>query len=255
MLVNVDSNHMKESLSLLGLPMWVGLLYLLLGFASVKAEWHGELSFRSDYVYRGYSKSQGDPVVQGLIDYQSKSGFFGGLGLSQVNFNDNANANRAQLEIKPYLGGIIPLSVDWRAELSVSGYLYNGNVFGQNGDYAEFGASLYYQDWLSAKIAVAPNAYQRHTTVPSYELGYRRDIFDSVQFSGGVGYSQSWDLLEQDYFYWNMGASWFVTSYLTLDARYVDAHLTNYDHSKYTPEEFYPSPLVNKYLLSITVGF
>ena len=163
MLVNVDSNHMKESLSLLGLPMWVGLLYLLLGFASVKAEWHGELSFRSDYVYRGYSKSQGDPVVQGLIDYQSKSGFFGGLGLSQVNFNDNANANRAQLEIKPYLGGIIPLSVDWRAELSVSGYLYNGNVFGQNGDYAEFGASLHYQDWLSAKIAVAPNAYQRHT--------------------------------------------------------------------------------------------
>ena len=98
---------MKESLSLLGLPMWVGLLYLLLGFASVKAEWHGELSFRSDYVYRGYSKSQGDPVVQGLIDYQSKSGFFGGLGLSQVNFNDNANANRAQLEIKPYLGGML----------------------------------------------------------------------------------------------------------------------------------------------------
>ena len=61
---------MKESVSLLGLPLWVGLLYLLLGFASVKAEWHGELSFRSDYVYRGYSKSQGDPVVQGLIDYQ-----------------------------------------------------------------------------------------------------------------------------------------------------------------------------------------
>ncbi|MEI6270363.1 MAG: hypothetical protein WCP01_15915, partial [Methylococcaceae bacterium] len=46
------------------------LLLLLLGFSPANADWHGDLSFRSDYVYRGYSKSQGNPVVQGLIDYE-----------------------------------------------------------------------------------------------------------------------------------------------------------------------------------------
>ena len=123
-------------------------------------------------------------------------------------------------------------------------------------DYAEFSATLHYQDWLSGKISVAPNAYQRHATVPNYELNYRRDILDTLQFSAGLGYSQAGALLGQDYFYWNLGASWFLTSYLTLDARYVDVHLNEYDtDAELHRNEFYPRPIKNKYLLSITLGF
>ena len=232
-----------------------GLLYLLLGISPANADWHGELSFRSDYVYRGYSKSQGNPVVQGLIDYQDDSGWFVGLGLSQVNFDNLPNTNSAEVEIRPYMGWALPLATDWSTELSVSGYIYNDKIFEQNSDYAEFSATLHYQDWLSGKISVAPNAYQRHATVPSYELNYRRDILDTVQFSGGLGYSQAGALFGQDYFYWNLGVSWFVTSYLTFDARYVDVHLNNYDNSELPGDEFYPRPIKNKYLLSITLGF
>ena len=234
---------------------FTGLLCLLLGFSSANADWYGELSFRSDYVYRGYSKSQGNPVVQGLIDYQNDSGWFGGLGLSQVNFDNQPNTNSAEVEIKPYVGWALSLSTDWSTELAVSGYIYNDKIFEQNADYVEFSATLHYQDWVSGKISVAPNAYQRHATVPSYELNYRRDILDTVQFSGGLGYSQAGALLGQDYFYWNLGVSWFVTSYLTLDARYVDVHLNEDDHSELPGNEFYPRPLENKYLLSITLGF
>ena len=236
------------------LPVF-GLLYLLLFFSPANADWHGELSFRSDYVYRGYSKSQGNPVIQGLIDYQGEAGWFGGLGLSQVNFDNLPNVSSAVVEIKPYAGWAFPLSTDWSTELSASGYLYNSKIFEQNADYAEFSATLHYQDSLSGKISVAPNAYQRHVTVSGYELNYRRDMLDTVQFSGGLGYSQAGALFGQDYFYWNLGASWFVTSYLTLDARYVDVHLNNYDDSELPGEEFYPRPIKNKYLLSITLGF
>ena len=53
-------------------------------------------------------------------------------------------------------------------------------------------------------------------------------LFDTKKsFTAGLGYSQSAALPGQDYFYWNLGASWFVTSYLTLDARYVDARLSH----------------------------
>ena len=231
------------------------LLLLLLGFSPANADWHGELSFRSDYVYRGYSKSQGNPVVQGLIDYQGEAGWFGGLGLSQVNFDNLPNVSSAVVEIKPYAGWAFPLSTDWSTELSASGYIYNNKIFEQNADYAEFSATLHYRDSLSGKISVAPNAYQRHVTVPGYELNYRRDMLDTVQFSGGLGYTQAGALLGQNYFYWNLGASWFVTSYLTLDARYVDVHLDNYDDSELPGDEFYPRPIKNKYLLSITLGF
>jgi uncharacterized protein (TIGR02001 family) len=208
----------------------------------------------SNYVYRGYSKSQGNPVVQGRLDYQGDTGWFGGLGLSQVKFEKQYSSNLSAVEIKPYIGWAMPLSVDWKAELSAGGYVYNEKVFGQKGDYAEFYAALHYQDWLSGKVSVAPNAYQRHVTVPNYELIYRRDILDTVQVSAGVGYYQVGGLMDQDVIYWNLGASWFLTSYLALDIRYVDAQVKKYaDDGEYG--EFYPRQLDNKYLLSITVGF
>ena len=71
----------------------------------------------------------------------------------------------------------------------------------------------------------------------------------------GLGYTQAGALVGQDYFYWNLGASWLVTSYLTLDARYVDVHLNGYDDSELPANHFDPRPLKNKYLLSITLGF
>jgi uncharacterized protein (TIGR02001 family) len=234
---------------------FVGLLCLLFDFLPANADWHGELTFRSDYVYHGYSKSRGDPVVQGLIDYRGNSGWFGGLGLSQVSFDSAPNTSHAEVEIRPFAGWSLPLATDWSTELAVSGYIYNGKIFGQSADYADFSATLNYQDWFSGTISVAPNAYQRHGTVPNYELNFRRDILDTVQFSGGLGYAQAGALLGQNYFYWNLGASWFLTSYLTLDARYVDVHLNEYNDAELNQNDFNPRPLKNKYLLSITLGF
>lgn len=195
-------------------------------------------------------------MVQGHLDYQNDSGWFIGTGLSQVSFDDQSNPDNAELEIKPYLGWSLPLSAAWRTELSVSGYIYNDKIFAHDADYAEFYAALHYQDSLTARVSVAPNAYQRHATVPNYELSYRRDIFDTLQFSAGLGYYQAGALVGQDYFYWNLGASWFLTSYLALDIRYVDVHLDEQHHnSGLHHDEFYPRPLDNKYLLSITLGF
>jgi uncharacterized protein (TIGR02001 family) len=230
-----------------------GLLCLLLGFAPANADWHGKMSFLSDYVYRGYSKSQGNPVVQGDLDYQDDSGWYGGLGLSQVNFDNQSD--HANVEIKPYLGWTLPLSPGWKAELSVNGYIYDGKIFAQDANYEEFGVALHFKDWLSGKISLAPNAYQRHAVVPNYELNYRRDILDTLQFSAGLGYYQSGVLLGQNNFYWNLGASWFVTSYLTMDIRYIDVHLNEHYDSGLYYNVFNPRQLENKYLLSITLGF
>ncbi|WP_228375636.1 TorF family putative porin [Methylomonas denitrificans] len=219
-----------------------------------QAEWHGELTFLSDYLYRGYSKNRGNPLAQAHIDYQDPMGWFGGVGVSQVSFDDRRYKNYADVEIKPYLGWSLPLNHDWRTELSVAGYLFDGKIFGKYADYAEFYASLHYQNWLTGTVSVAPNAYRRDATVMNYELKYRRDILDNLQFSAGLGYYQANKLLDEDYFYWNAGASWFISSNLALDMRYVDVNLNNHQEEPHH-HEFYPRLQDNKFLISVTVGF
>lgn len=229
-------------------------LSFILWLPASQADWHGDIKFLSDYVYRGYSKSRGKPVVQGNIDYQDNSGWFAGLGVSQVRFDDQQFSGRAEIEIKPYLGWSLPLSADWRAELSVSGYIYDNKIFNHAADYAEFYASLHYQDWLSATASIAPDAYQRRADVANYEITYRRDILDTVQFSAGLGYNQAGALLGHDYFYWNAGVSWFATSYLSVDFRYIDVDLPP-QHLEDHYDDFYPRQQENKYLFSVTLGF
>ncbi|TAK62311.1 TorF family putative porin [Methylobacter sp.] len=236
---------------------FTGLLFFVLWLpsAQAQADWHGDIKFLTDYVYRGYSKSRGHPVVQGHLDYQDNSGWFAGLSLSQVRFDDQLNMDRAEIEIKPYLGWSLPLSSDWRTELSVSGYIYDNKIFNHEANYAEFYASLHYQNWLSVRASIAPNAYQRQVDVANYELNVRHDLLDNVQFSAGLGYNQAGALLGQDYFYWNAGASWFMTSYLAIDLRYVDVALSSRQETELHHDEFYPRQQNNKYLFSVTLGF
>lgn len=204
------------------------------------ADWHGELRWLSDYIYRGYSKSQGDSVTQARISYDSGNGWFAGVDLSQVDFAYRVRSDRSQIEIKPYLGWNMPLSQDWRTEWMVAGYWYDNKVFNTDGDYAELFGTLHYQDWLSLGIALAPNAYQRQHDLLSYELNVRHDVLDNLQLSSGVGYYQAGTLLKRDYAYWNAGLTWFALPHLALDLRYVDSGYNRIE---------------NQFVFGVTLGF
>jgi hypothetical protein len=139
--------------------------------------------------------------------------------------------------------------------LSVVGYLYDNKIFNHSADYAELYAAMHFQDWLSLRASLAPNAYQRHVNVANYELNYRRDVFDTVQFSAGLGYNQASALLGQDYFYWNAGVSCFLAPYLSIDVRYLDSAVGAHHEAESNHDEFYPRLQDNQYLFAITFGF
>jgi uncharacterized protein (TIGR02001 family) len=52
-------------------------------FASVSAN----VTFATDYIWRGMTQTGGDPAVSGGFDYAADSGFYAGIWGSNVNFN------------------------------------------------------------------------------------------------------------------------------------------------------------------------
>ena len=68
------------------LLLLVGMLAIP-SFAAVSAN----VSFASDYVWRGMTQSDG-PAIQGGFDFEAESGFYAGIWGSNVNFNDGAGS-------------------------------------------------------------------------------------------------------------------------------------------------------------------
>lgn len=218
------------------------------------ADLKGSMTVASDYVYRGYSKSRGNPVVQGNLDYGHDSGFYGGFWVSQVNFDDKGYGDRAQVELNPYLGWATTLAEQWRADFSAARYLYAGKVRGRGADYNELYAALHYSDRVTARVAYAYDAYDRKATTLAYELLGRYSLLDSLRLSAGVGFNQAAELHEYNSFFWNAGLTWYANRNVSVDLRYVDSSVANHG-AVATHGYFSLGNLQHRYVFSLSVGF
>lgn len=217
-------------------------------------EFNGSATITSDYAYRGYSKSRGNPAAQGNLEYSHKSGIYTGLWLSQVSFDNKSVSDRATVELNPYIGWTVDLSEDWRTDLSAGRYIYAGKIAGLDADYNEFHTALHYRDLLSARLSIAYDAYNLKATTLNYELVSRYNLLDTLKLSAGLGLNQAHQLFDANYFYWNAGFTWNVIKHIAVDLRYIDSSL-NLVETTYTDNYFNLQPLSNHYLLSLSAGF
>lgn len=218
-------------------------------------EFGASASLASDYAYRGYTKSRGNPVLQGNLSYTANSGVYAGVWVSGVSFDDKPYRARSGGEIYPYLGWGKSWSDDWRTDLSVARYVFDDGIFGRGSDYDEFYGALHWRDRFTARIAFAHDAYNRSAKTFAYELTWRHRPWDRVQLSAGLGFNQAYELLHYDYFYWNAGLSVYLNRHVTLDVRYVDANLDVHAEHLDGEEDFYLRPLLRPVLVTLTVGF
>jgi uncharacterized protein (TIGR02001 family) len=63
------------------------LLTLVLVSSSLHAGYSANVTFTTDYIWRGMTQSDGS-AIQGGFDFESDSGFYAGIWGSNVNFND-----------------------------------------------------------------------------------------------------------------------------------------------------------------------
>ncbi len=220
------------------------------------AEVHGTASATSDYVWRGYSKSDGDFAFQLNLDYEHSSGFYVGTSASTVDFGDHGFTDSAQFEVTPYLGWSFSLSDEWRLDMQWTRYLYDGKIFGKNSDYNEFYWLLHYSDLFTGRVSFSENYYNRNHAAGYFELTGRYPLTDWLEFSSGVGYSLTKDAIEYDYLYWNTGLSVYY-KHVVLDFRYLDAHITREEVLTHHPDskEEYPEAIDATFVFTITVGF
>ncbi len=216
------------------------------------AEIHGTLTISNDYIWRGYSKTEGDFALQANLDYEHASGFYLGTSVSNVDFGDVTFDDRSHVEITPYLGWTFNLSDDWRMDVQWTHYFYNGDIFGHQSDYNEYYFFLHFREIFSASVSFSEDYYNQGHSSAEYELTGRYPITDTLQFSTGIGYSAVEEVLEYDNLHWNAGLTYYY-EFIALDFRYQEsAEMTEPRENKwsYDPEVIEPS-----FVFSFSIGF
>ena len=141
------------------------------------------VSFASDYIWRGMTQSDG-PAIQGGFDYAAENGFYAGIWGSNVNFNDGAGS-----ELDYYFGygfdaGSIGVDIGYLA------YDYPKNETGL--DFEEIYVGLSMGD-LGLLFAMGQDGAPDYTEVSygigavSLSYGQYDDYGDNLGISYGFG--------------------------------------------------------------------
>ena len=238
-----------------------GLGLLLYPFNFACAEIHGTITGTTDYIWRFYSKSNGNPAIQANLDYQHSSGLY--IGATASNFSigpseleeDEVFPDSAQVEVSPYAGWSYKFADDWRVDMQYSRYFYDDKIYALDGDYNEFYLFLHYKDLLSLQTSYIDDFYGLGGDSLFYELTGRYPLNDFLEVSAGFGYGQTENAIKGNYEYWNAGLTGRY-KFIALDLRYYDSkeiYLVDTLEENLTPD--HPAPIKATVVFSLSIGF
>ncbi len=201
--------------------------------AQSKLELSANVGITSDYVWRGFSQTDGGPAAQGGID-ATYGMFYAGVWGSNLAFADEAGgstASTADFEVDLY-AGIKPKLGTVEFDLGAIYYMYPGaNDTAAEYNFLELkaGASTSF-DKLSvgATVYYSPETYAKGGRTLTYEGTAEYALPMEFAISGTLGRFTYDDTPANDYSYWNVGLSKSFGEHWSIDARYWD---TNKDAS------------------------
>lgn len=194
--------------------------------AAVRAQAAGDFSaqvtFTTDYVYRGLSQSFEDPAIQGGIHYQHENGFFAGLWASSVDFPNNRLRDRPRdLEADLFLGYGFDMGPSWTGSAQVTRYTYPGDDPAFDYDYTELGLSVQFEDLVSAAVHISDDLLGRDEIAVVYEVAGRLPLGDRFEALAGLGLFDLDRVLGDSYLFWSAGASYTVGRF-AFDVLWID---------------------------------
>ena len=150
-----------------------------------------EVTVASDYVFRGYSRSEGDPALQVGLRYRHRSGFFVGGWASTVRFAfDDAIGDPRRAEVRGSTGYARPVGQKWFWNALVVRYEFPGSDDRIDTSYTEVQLSAQYRELISTTVAYS-SSYRGHggsglfvEVTAGYPLPFKLDL------SVGIGYAE-----------------------------------------------------------------
>jgi uncharacterized protein (TIGR02001 family) len=216
------------------LPSRIGVVCLLVAAALLTPRaadaitFNGDLTYTSDYIYRGISQTGGRSAGQIDLHVATSDGTFVGVFASTVDrlWHRPYATIGWDYELEEYIGHRFDFSPSWSTTLTGVNYQYKHGNAPLNNDYQELSVAVSYLDSWTVTAAYIPNAVR-------YDSGYRLGRYpaytaDSVTqlplvgrlfLTAGVGYYFS---DSADYFYGNTGLAFEFKS-LRVDAGYYVA--------------------------------
>jgi len=124
----------------------------------------GDVQFRTNFVARGISQSQGQPSVQGEIDVNSGDGVYGGVDGNSINWIDQAHpGDNVSLNADGWLGYRKHFDSDWTSEIGFKRIQFPGHYMHQSPpvDQPNATEAFSYLAWkgLSAQLNYAVTNY------------------------------------------------------------------------------------------------
>ena len=179
----------------------------------------------TDYVFRGISKSDENPAIQGGFDYQDPSGFHAGVWGSNIDFN---NPDDGSLELDVY-GGYSGEYNKFSYDVGGIYYAYPGSDSDLNYDFFElYLAGGYDFDFmaLNAGLNYSPEYFGDTGNAFYYYAGVNVPLQHDFSVSAHVGRQEIDDAT--DYIDWSLG---FGYTYLDFDfgLTYTDTDLDESD--------------------------
>jgi uncharacterized protein (TIGR02001 family) len=207
----------------------------------VQAEFSSTIMLASDYVFRGISNTDGDPAIQGSLDYEHESGFYAGVWASNVKFRENAGEDavdtvqEASMEIDYYAGFASELEMGISWDIGALYYSYPGSEDDFDYDYWEAMGRLGYafedvtlEPEIGAEVYYSPD-YFGSSGDAIYAAGML-DLSLPGDFGLNISIGKQWfkDDSDLNYTDWKLGVSKTLWGF-DLEAAYTDTNLSKSD--------------------------
>lgn len=185
-------------------------------FSTSAVELSGDVTFTSDYAFRGISQTEEAAALQGGLSLSDESGFYLSVWGSNVDF-----LAEGTLELDVMLGWSGAISEDWSTDVGIMRYGYpNAEIDGSN--FWEVYGSLSYKD-LTFGLAYSDDYYANSGDFFYLYANYSYALMDNLSLDLHVGQNE-YDESSASYLDWSVGLSTEVLG-AALSLAYVDTDI------------------------------
>ena len=168
-------------------------------------DFSANVALTNNYIYRGFTQTDGDFAIQGGFDVSHSSGFYVGTWASNIDFNDqtiedDGDTVSSSIEIDVYGGFAGEFSNSmFSYDVGVIYYAYPGSPKGSSYDFVEFGFTLGADaGWASFDVGlwfspdffggIGDAIYVPINVAVPVNMGNSGPV--GLEFSAGIGFSE-----------------------------------------------------------------